>query len=435
MGAKFCFANKYYCFFTCQSSGGGHSGQKATFHRVNYLFVWKGLKRDVISFVTQCKICQQAKPTHIHPAGLLQPLPIPEGAWRDISLDFIEGLPKVDGYSVILVVVDRFTKYAHFMALKHPYTASSVALVLYDNVFKLHGMPQSMVSDRDKVFTSSLWKELFKVEGVSLLQSTTYHPQTDGQTERVNQCLEMYLLCAISETPRKWKSWLPQAEFWYNTSFHSALQCSPFKALYGYDPAVGIVHGPATELPEFVADLVSERQKHEVRLKEHLARAQLKMKQVADVKRSEVEFQVGDQVLLKLHPYVHSSLISRPCPKLAMKYFGPYKVVARIGMAAYTLDLPADSQIHPTFHVSQLKPCVPDFTPVFASLPASADLSTAKAIPEAVLDRRFVKKGNKAVPQVLIKWSALPEGSATWEDYYVIKNRFPDALAWGQANS
>jgi len=163
---------------------GGHSGQKATFHRVNNMFAWKGLKRDVVTFVQQCGICQQAKHPHTHPAGLLQPLPVPEGVWRDISLDFVEGLPKVEGYSVILVVVDRFTKYAHFIPLKHPYTALSVARVLYDQVIKLHGMPQSMVSDRDKVFTSTVWTELFKMEGVQLKYSTAYHPQTDGQTER-----------------------------------------------------------------------------------------------------------------------------------------------------------------------------------------------------------------------------------------------------------
>jgi len=192
---------------------GGHSGQKATFPRVSNMFAWKGLKRDVVNFVQQCGVCQQAKHTHTHPVGLLQPLPIPEGVWRDISLDFVEGLPKVDGYSVILVVVDRFTKYAHFLALKHLYTALSVAKVLYDQVIKLHGMPQSMISDRDKVFTSTVWTELFKMEGVQLKYSTAYHPQTDGQTERVNQCLEMYLRCAVSQSPRQWKAWLPQAEF------------------------------------------------------------------------------------------------------------------------------------------------------------------------------------------------------------------------------
>lgn len=335
---------------------------------------------------------------------------------------------------MILVVVDRFTKYAHFMALKHPYTAPSVATLLYDNVFKLHGMPLSMVSDRDKVFTSAVWRELFKAEGVKLMHSTAYHPQTDGQTERVNQCLEMYLRCAVSATPRLWKSWLAQAEFWYNTSFHSSLGCSPFKALYGYDPAVGAVHSLSTTPPS-IAEFVSNRQAQALLLKEQLQRAQLKMKSVADKKRSDVEYQVGDQVLLKLQPYVQSSVVSRPWPKLAMKYFGPYKVLARVGKAAYTLKLPEDSQVHPTFHVSQLKQFTPDFTPMYALPPQLPDLTADHFEPEAVLARRLVKKGGKAVPQVLIKWNLLPAASATWEDFYIVKDRFPSARAWGQASS
>jgi hypothetical protein len=124
-------------------------------------------------------------------------------------MDFIEGLPKSEGYNVILVVVDHFTKYAHFIPLKHPYTAISVARVLFDIVVKLHGLPQSIVSDRDKVFTSSVWKELFKLMGVQLHLSTAYHPQTDSHTKRVNQCLEMYLRCSVGDSPAKWKSWLP----------------------------------------------------------------------------------------------------------------------------------------------------------------------------------------------------------------------------------
>lgn len=128
-------------------------------------------------------------------------------------MDFIEGLPKSDGYSVILVVVDRLSKYAHFFPLKHPFTAGQVAQVVFDNICKLHGLPKSIVSDRDKVFTSTFWKQLFTLMQTKLLLSTAYHPQSDGQTECVNQCLEMYLRCATHDSPTKWKLWLPLAEF------------------------------------------------------------------------------------------------------------------------------------------------------------------------------------------------------------------------------
>ena len=173
------------------SAIGGHSGVAATYQRLKRLFSWKGLKQDVDNFVKQCQVCQQAKHPHTHPAGLLQPLPIPTEVWQDISMDFVEGLPKSEGYSVILVVVDRFTKYAHFIPLKHPYTAQIIARVVLDNIVKLHGLPKTVVTDRDKVFMSSFWKELFKIYNVKLLFSTVYHPQTDGQTECVNQCVKM----------------------------------------------------------------------------------------------------------------------------------------------------------------------------------------------------------------------------------------------------
>lgn len=140
--------------------------------------------------------------------GLLQPLPIPAGVWQDLSMDFIEGLPKSEGCTVILVVVDRLTKYAHFLPLKHPYIATTIAKLFMDNVVKLHGLPHSIVIDRDTIFVSHFWKELFRLYKVNLHLSTTYHPQTDGQTKRVNQCLEMFLRCSIQDSPKSWKSWL-----------------------------------------------------------------------------------------------------------------------------------------------------------------------------------------------------------------------------------
>jgi hypothetical protein len=133
-------------------------------------------------------------------------------------MNFIEGLPTSKGYNAILVVVDRYTKYAHFLPLKHPFTAKGVAKLVLDNVVKLHGLPRSMVSDRDRIFTIDFWRELFSLFDTKLLRSSAYHPQTDGQSERVNQCLEMYSRCAVHDSPRKWKSRLSLAELWYNTS-------------------------------------------------------------------------------------------------------------------------------------------------------------------------------------------------------------------------
>jgi transposase InsO family protein len=125
--------------------------------------------------------------------GLLQPLPIPAQAWDIISLDFIEGLPKSGRFDTILVIIDKFTKYGHFIPLSHPYIAMSVAQVCVDQIYKLHGLPKIIISDRDKVFTSIFWQQLFKLTDTTLNMSSSYHPQTDGQTERLNQCLETYL--------------------------------------------------------------------------------------------------------------------------------------------------------------------------------------------------------------------------------------------------
>jgi hypothetical protein len=137
--------------------------------------------------------------------------------------------------------------------------------------------------------------------------------------------------------------------------------------------------------------------------------------------------------LLKLQPYVQKSVVHRPYPNLSFKYFGPFNVLERYGSVAYKLELPTDSQVHPVFHVSQLKSYVPDHTPVFTELPTPLQLDVANLQPEEILDRRVVKKANASYLQVLIKWTTLPASTATWEDYEVLRRRFPDAATWGQA--
>lgn len=414
---------------------GGHSGIQATYHRVKNLFSWKGLKADVENFVKQCGICQQAKHGQQHPSGLHQPLPIPTAAWQDISMDFIEGLPTSDHNNAIMVIVDRLTKYAQLVPVKHPYTASSIARLFLDNVVKLHGLPKTIVSDRDPVFISSFWRELFKLYEVKLTMSTAYHPQTDGQTKRVNQCLEMYLRCAIHESLKQWKSWLPLAELWYNSAYHTSLGCSPFKALYACEPNLVMAPPTPATTPVTVAEMIHTREQHYQHLKDHLLAAQNRMKLQADKKRIDLEFQVGDQVLLNLQPYVQTSVVNRPYPKLSFKYYGPFEVLKRIGQVAYQLKLPDGAQIHPVFHISQLKPFTADYTPVYSELPKVSDLFVVNTYPELIMDRRLVKRGNMAIPQVKIKWFHLPEAAATWEDYNVLKTRFPLASAWGQAGS
>lgn len=192
---------------------GGHAGINRTFSRIATYFHWPSMRKDVQDFVQNCLVCQRAKHSQLHPAGLLQPLPILQRIWEDVSMYFITGLPNSHGFQVIMVVVDRLSKYAHFAALKSGFTSLQVAEKFFETVVKLHGLPSTIVSDRDKVFTSSFWRHLFKLQGTTLLMSSAYHPQTDGQSEAVNKCLEMYLRCLVYENPKLWYRHLGWAEY------------------------------------------------------------------------------------------------------------------------------------------------------------------------------------------------------------------------------
>jgi hypothetical protein len=194
------------------------------------------MKHDIHNFVAKCDVCQRNKRETMKDLGTLQPLPIPPAIWRDISMDFIVILPKSGNKSVIMVVVDRLSKYAHFFSLQHPLTASTVTQFFMDQFFKLHGMPHSIIYYRDPTFTSKFWQELFKLQGTQLHLNTTYHPHIDGRTEFVNKCLETYLRCFASERQNQWAQWLPLIEWWYNTSYHTTIRMTPFEVVYGQNP-------------------------------------------------------------------------------------------------------------------------------------------------------------------------------------------------------
>jgi hypothetical protein len=196
-----------------ETSQGGHSGFYKTYRRIAANVYWVGMKNAVQEFVRGCDVCQRQKYLASTPGGLLQPLPVPDRIWEDISMDFITGLPKSKGFEAILVVVDRLSKYSHFITLKHPYTARTIAEVFVKEIVRLHGVPLSIVSDRDPIFMSNFWQEMFKLQGTKLRMSSAYHPESDGQTEVVNRCLETYLRCFIADQPKTWVLWVPWAEY------------------------------------------------------------------------------------------------------------------------------------------------------------------------------------------------------------------------------
>jgi len=355
---------------------------------------------------------------------LLQPLDVPSQVWADISMDFIDGLPKVHGKSVILTVVDRFSKYAHFIALSHSYTAASVARTFFEGIVRLHGFPNSIVSDRDPVFTSNLWRDLFKLAGVKLRLSTAFHPQIDGQSEIVNKVISMYLRCATGDRPRSWVDWLSWAEYCYNTSFHTALRATPFEVVYGRAPPPLLPHQEGAAQTKAADTMLRDRDAFLVEVRERLLQAQQYAKRHYDEHHREVAFDVGAWVLLRLlhHPTHALAMPSRG--KLRPRYAGPFQIVERIGPVAYRLQLPAAARLHDVFHVGLLKPYHspggdPPAAP--AAMPPVQDGRLLPA-PERVL-RAQLRRGDW---MLLVKWQGLAEDDATWEPLQHFKDLYPD---------
>ncbi|KAF3654896.1 hypothetical protein FXO38_14919 [Capsicum annuum] len=319
-----------------------------------------------------------------------------EVVWSQISMDFIDGLPKSQGFKVILVVVDRLSKYGHFMPLS--------ILILLNLLLRCDV------------------QELFNLQGVMLYTSTAYDPQSDGQTEALNRCLETYLRCYCNDDPSAWVTCLPIAEYWYNTCFHSAIQTTPYEVLYGRHPPLHLPYLPGESAStELDTTLINRELKLQL-LKHHLLRAQHRMKQQSNAHRSDRSFNVGDWVYFKVQPYRQTTISHYPSHKLAAKYYGLFQIIKSAGLVAYTLLLPSSVKMHPTVYVSLLKKCYA--VPSTISLPPIVDLANPNCpTPEDVVQKRLVKKGNKAVAQVLVKWFDLPADVATWEFASVLKTR------------
>ena len=398
----------------------GHEGVQRTLHRLRRDFFFPAMRRVVQDFIRACTTCQRNKSEHLHPAGLLLPLPVPQAVWSDIGLDFIEALPRVGGKSVILTVVDRFSKYCHFLPLAHPYSAESVAQAFFGEIVRLHGIPQSMVSDRDSVFTSAFWKELMRLTGTKLHMTSAFHPQSDGQTEAANKVIVMYLRCFTGDRPRQWLRWLPWAEYVYNTAYQSSLRDTPFKVVYGRDPPSIRSYEPGDTRVAAVAKTMAEREELLADVHYRLEQAQAVQKKFYDRLHRPVSYTVGDWVLLRLRHRAASSLPHAPKGKLKPRFVGPYQVTELINPVAVRLALPPRNNLHDVFHVGLLKKFVgaPPATP-----PPLPPTHNGAVIPEPEQAVRY--RLARGIQQVLIRWKGQATTDATWEDVADFRDKFP----------
>ena len=220
---------------------------------------WNGMKRDIAQYVSECAVCQQVKAEHQRPGGPLQPLEIPQWKWDHITMDFVVALPRTrSGHDSIWVIVDRLTKCSHFLPFRTGYSLEKMARLYIQEIVRLHGVPLSIISDRDTRFVSKFWENLHKVLGTKLKFSTAYHPQIDGQFERTIQTLEDMLRACVLEFEDDWDKYLPLAEFAYNNSYQATIQMAPYEALYGRRCRSPLHWGKVGEKPTLGPELVQQ---------------------------------------------------------------------------------------------------------------------------------------------------------------------------------
>jgi len=277
---------------------GGHGGRWKMTKLVTRNYWWPGVTKEVGRYVNGCNAYQRYKNRSEAPAGKLMPNAIPEKLWSHISADFITKLPLAQGYDAILVVCDRFSKMAHFIATTKKTLAEGLAKLFRDQVWRLHGLPESIISDRRVQFAAGMMKELNNLLGIQTKLSMAYHPQMDGQTERINQELEQYLRVFIDHRQEQWPDWLGTAEFTYNNKIHIATKNSLFKVNYGQDLRIGF-EGRRKGKYEAAGKFVEKMRKIQEETKAALGKAQEEMKKFANRKQGkEEEYRVGDLVLL-----------------------------------------------------------------------------------------------------------------------------------------
>ena len=393
----------------------GHPGRERTYSRIARRFYWPGLSIDVKRFVRSCDSCQRMKSGR-NTQGLLQPLPVPVRPWEDISMDLIVGLPVTcDGEDAVCTFVDRLTKCVHLIPTRVTADAKQIARLYVDNVFKLHGLSNTIVCDRDPRFTAEFFKHVFSLLGTEIKFSTANHPQIDGQTERVHRVIGDILRSFVNHRQNDWNIYLPLCEFAINDMKHTSTQHSPFFLNYGWhprSPADSVNPVRVSSSSHDTNSWLADQQEALKTARDCIIASQARQALYADQGRQDITFDEGEEILV--HRDFLSTDISRsqPCNKLRPVWLGPFPIIKKLSSTAYRVKLPTNSRAHPVLNITAMKKYYANDIPgrIQPPPPPVTDLDgfTRYSV-ERVISVRF-RRGKR---QFLVKWTGYRD--PTWE--------------------
>lgn len=413
----------------------GHLGVNKTLALIKKSFYWPKMREDIEQYVTTCVSCQQNKPNNQLPMGLLQPLPIPDRPWQQVTMDYITQLPMTkNGHDAILVVVDKLTKMVHLIPTTTDVTAMKSATLFFREIVRLHGVPTSIVSDRDSRFMSQFWQTLWSLLGTDLNMSTAYHPQSDGQTERANRTVEEILRAYTNYKQDNWDDCLTAVEIACNNSVQASSQMTPFSLNSGYEfhlpidsmvrdsnvtsqqPRVTSVNDAAEQCIQALKDNIEKA-------KEYLKKAQERQKKYANEHRQDVQLKVGDSVLLSTEDL--NIVDQTRARKLTPPFIGPFTITKVVSPVSYQLQLPASLKIHDVFHMSKFKPFKPSPLKYSNATASNRQRHLQRPLPEiidgeeewvieSILKKRIRRYGRGGRLEYLVKWQGYDVYEATW---------------------
>ncbi|GJX27964.1 putative reverse transcriptase domain-containing protein [Tanacetum coccineum] len=374
-----------------------HPGSEKMYQDMKKLYWWPNMKADIATYVSKCLTCARVKAEHQRPSGLLVQPDIPEWKWDNITMDFITKLPKSSqGFNTIWVIVDRLTKSAHFLPIRENDPLDKLARLYLNRIVARHGIPASIICDRDGRFTSNFWRSFQKALGIDISMSTVYHPETDGQSERTIQNLKDMLRAYVIDFGKGWVKHLPLAKFSYNNSYHASIKASILMSTIVPKCRSPVLErwGSPTDGPE--------------------------RKKPMEIDRLVI------RVMLKVSPWKGVVRFGKR-GKLNPRYVGPFKVLAKVGKLAYKLELPQElSRVHHTFPVSNLKKCYSD-EPLLMPLKGVDIDDTLQFVEEPVeiMEREIKRLKRSRIPLVKVRWNSRRGPEFTWEHEDSFKEKYP----------